>query len=276
MKSSIRLAIAATLVSISSASLNAAGLVSVSQNNVPNLDPLPPQIETLTLTEESFAFVDRTHELTSARFDPATGLLNTAGTGTLVGFPSYLLGAQYVANANDNRSAGTAPAEVDYRVTYTVDTPGTAYLLLDNRLNGTASDGTSSPNTTDPDLGGNLAWVLNEGWTRVNTGIMPNTVTGAPQADYVGIDEGASVASPDLRTHHDAGAGNGLNQFYAIYSKQITAPGTFTTSGIRQTVNAGNMYVVAYQPIPEPSTIVLAALGAIGVLVTGKRRRHVS
>src|SRR5687767_12714120 len=86
-------------------------LVSVSQNVVPNQDVLPPQIEATPLGEESFAYVDRTHELTSARVDPATGLLNTAATGNLVGFPSYLLGIQYVANANDNRSAGTAPAE---------------------------------------------------------------------------------------------------------------------------------------------------------------------
>jgi hypothetical protein len=267
MKFSLRSALT-ILTLLICGSANAQGLVSVSQNSVPNIDPVPPQVETLPLAEESFAFVDRTHEITAARVDPATGLLNTAATGNLIPFPAYLLGARYVANANDNRTAGTDAVLNDYRVTYTVNTPGTAYLLLDNRLDGTAGN-VSKTNTTDPDLGGNLAWVLNEGWTRVSTGIMPNG-----QADYLGLDEGATVASPDLRTHHDPGPGVGLNQFYAIYSRPITAAGTFTTSGIRQPAGSGNMYVVAFQAIPEPSTIALAALGGIALVVAGIRRRQ--
>jgi hypothetical protein len=244
-----------------------AGLINVSQSGT-NLDPIAPQIEPTPLGEESFAYVDRTHELTAARFNPATNLLDEPNTGTLVAFPSYLQGAQYVANANDNRSAGVAanPADTGYTVTYTTDTPGTAYLLLDNRLNGTADNGTSSPNDDDPDLGGNLVWVTRDGWQRVNTGIMPNG-----QADYVGFDEGATVASPDLRTHHDPGPGEGLNQFFAIYSKQFPA-GTFQTFGQRQTTNAGNMYVVAFQPIPEPATVGLLGVGLTGLAL--RRRRH--
>jgi hypothetical protein len=241
-----------------------AAITSVTQNTVPNLDPLPPQIELTPLGEESFVFVDRTHELTSARYDPATGLLNTAATGTLVGFPSYLNGVQYVANANDNRTAGTDAVLNDYLVTYTVDTPSFAYLLLDNRLDGTAGN-VSKTNTTDPNLGGNLAWVINDGWTRVNTGMMPNG-----QADYLGIDEGATVASPDLRTHHDLGPGISLNQFYAIYSKEVD--GSFVTRGIRQPTGSGNMYVVAVAPIPEPGTIGLIAVG-VGALLARRVRR---
>jgi hypothetical protein len=240
-------------------------ITSVTQNSVPNLDPLPPRIEPATLEEESFAFVDRTHELTSARYVPATGLLTTdATTGTLVGFPSYLIGAQYVANANDNRTAGTDSVLNDYLVTYTVDTPSIAYLLLDNRLDGAAGN-VSKTNTTDPNLGGNLAWVINDGWTRVNSGIMPNG-----QADYIGIDEGGTVAGPDARTHHDAGPGVSLNQFYAIYSKEVTD--SFVTRGIRQATGSGNMYVVAVVPIPEPGTIGLVAMGAAALLVRRSRR----
>ena len=247
-----------------------AAVISVTQNVVPNLDTLLPQIETLPLGEESFAFVDRTHELTSARFDPATGLLTTdVAIGTLVGFPSYLLGAQYVANANDNRTAGTSAALNDYMVTYRVDAPSIAYLLLDNRLNGTASN-VSDPNTDDPDLGGNLAWVLNGGWIRVNTGIMPNG-----QADYLGIDEGGSVASPDLRVHHDPGAGVGLNQFYAIYSKEVM-PGEFFTGGIKQATGSGNMYVVAVVAVPEPSTFALLGFGAAALVIYRRRKVRIS
>ncbi|HEY7120186.1 MAG TPA: hypothetical protein VH475_26600, partial [Tepidisphaeraceae bacterium] len=47
-----------------------AALISVSQNAVGNLDPIPPQVEATPLGEESFAFVDRSHELTSARYTP--------------------------------------------------------------------------------------------------------------------------------------------------------------------------------------------------------------
>jgi hypothetical protein len=268
MKFSIQRVLVVVFVLLACESARAQGLISVTQTTVPNLDPIAPQVEVTTLTEEAFAFVDRTHELTSARFDPATGLLNTAATGTLVGFPSYLLGAQYVANANDNRTAGTDAVLNDYRATYTVNTPGTAYLLLDNRLDGTAGN-VAKANTTDPNLGGNLVWVTAEGWTRVNTGIMPNG-----QADYLGIDEGGTVANAAARTHHDPGPGQSLNQFYAIYSRQITAPGTFTTSGIRQPTGSGNMYVVAFQPIPEPSTIAMAILGGFGIAAAVIRRRR--
>jgi hypothetical protein len=244
-----------------------AALISVSQNSVPNLDSVPPQIEALPLADESFAYVDRTHEITSARYDPTTGLLTTnATTGILVGFPSYLLGAQYVANANDNRSAGTNAEENDYLVTYTVDTPSIAYLLLDNRLDGTQSNATGSLNTTDPDLGGNLAWVLADGWTRVNTGIMPNG-----QADYLAIDEGTSVSGPGSRVHHDPGSGVSIENFFAIYQKQVPA-GTFTTGGIKQTTSAGNMYVVAVQPVPEPSTCLLLAVAGLMALAYCFRR----
>jgi hypothetical protein len=242
-----------------------AAVTSVSQNSVPGLDVLPPQIEATPLGEESFAYVDRTHELTSARVDATSGLLTTNAAGNLVGFPSYLLGAQVIANANDNRTAGTDAASNDYLVTYTVDTPSTAYLLLDNRLDGTASNATSSPNSTDPDLGGNLAWVLADGWTRVNTGMMPNG-----QADYIGIDEGGSVASPDLRTHHDAGPGVSLNQFFAIYSREVTD--SFVTRGIKQGTGSGNMYVVAVVPVPEPGAIGLVAAGAAALLARRARR----
>ncbi len=240
-------------------------VIAVKQTGTNNVSAVLPQVEAATLTEESFAFVDRTHELTSARFVPSTGVLTTDATGTLVGFPSYLLGLTYVANANNNRSAGLeTDTRGSYKVTYTVDRPSVAYLLLDNRLDGTAGN-VSKVNTTDPNLGGNLAWVVQDGWTRVTTGIMPNG-----QGDYIGIDEGGSVAGPADRTHHDPGAGIGLNNFYAIYKKNVT--GSFDTFSIRQPTGTGNMYVVAVAPIPEPSTVGLLALGFLSLLGVSRRR----
>jgi len=237
--------------------------------NAPNANL--PQIESLLLGEESWTFVDRTHELTSARFDPVTGLLATANTNTLVGFPSYLLGAQYVANANANRTAGDINTPNSYTVTYTLNGPATAYLLIDTRMDGQNSNATGKANTSDPSLGGSMAWVVTDGWLRVNTGIMPNG-----QADYLGIDEGRSVASPDLRDHTGsglvAGPGEGLNNFFAIYYRSFTAgPGSFETRGIRQSTGSGNMYVVAV--IPEPGTVSLLASGLL-LLGLGLRRHR--
>lgn len=242
-----------------------AAFTSVTQTGS-NLDPIAPMIEASPLQDEAFAYVDRTHELTSARFNPATGLLTTDGTGTLVGFPLYLIGLRYVSNANDNRAAGVAGDPNSYRVTYNIDTPSIAYLLLDNRLNGTGSNW-SNPNTSDPDLGGGLSWVTSGGWTRVNTGMMPNG-----QGDYIGIDEGGTVAGPDVRTHHDPGAGVGLNNFFSIYSKPVN--GSFDTFSVRQAAGNGNMYLVAISPIPEPGAFGLFSLGAIGLVGILRRARR--
>jgi len=247
-----------------------AALISVTQNTVPNQDPLSPQVEATPFGEEVFAYVDRTHELTAPRFDATTNALTTATTGNLVNLPSYLVGAQYVANANDNRAAGTTGAN-DYVVTYTVDTPGKAYLLLDNRLDGTNGN-VSKSNATDPDLGGVLSWVTNQGWTRVNTQISPGG-----QADYVGIDEGSTVNGPADRTHtgtgNVAGPGQGLNNFFAVYTKDIPAAGTFTTDGERVNAPGGNMYVVAFVSAPEPSGLLVLGLAGIAAMAR-RRRRH--
>ena len=193
--------------------------------------------------EDVDTFTDRTHEHNGAAFDTATNLLSTAGTN-IVPLPTYLLGNEYVTFANDGRDNNP------YNFQITTDVDSTFYLLLDNRLNGTAGN-TSSPNTSDPDLGGTLAWVLSDGWTRVNTGISPNG-----QADYTGIDEGGNAV----------GAGLGLNQFFSVYS--ITG----TVVDIKQQgIGGSNNYsVVIAENIPEPSSALLLSLAGLGLL---RRRR---
>lgn len=208
------------------------------------------------LVDEAFSYTTRTHEWTAARTD-AGGLLNTAATGTLQPFPAYLLNREYIQIANNNR------AVTDYSLNMTFTAPVRAYLLMDNRQNGLATGGKA--NTTDPDLTGQLAWVTADGWTRVNTGFMPNG-----QADYLGIDEGATVANEAARTHHDPGAGAGLNNFFAIYTKTFTAG---AKTGVAKAIGNGsnNMYGVVIAAVPEPTAGLLAIVAAFAA--GGLRRR---
>ena len=209
-------------------------------------DPLHPGTNVargLLFGEDALTFTDRTHEHNGAAFDPASNLLSVTGS-TIVPLPTYLVGNEYVTFANDGRDNNP------YNFNITTDVASTFYLLLDNRLNGTAGN-TSSPNSTDPDLGGTLSWVLTDGWTRVNTGISPGG-----QADYTGVDEGGN----------GVGAGQGLNQFYSVYSLSGITNVDIKVQGI----GGSNNYAVVIAPIPEPSSALLVGLAALGFL---RRRR---
>ena len=194
----------------------------------PNDPNSPGQTPTLTIVEtglggtpaaafilsEAFldtalAFVDRAHVHKAAAFDSGSNTLSTTGD-LIVPLPSYLIGQPYVKFANNARNLA------DYSATVTASEPVQWYLLLDNRTNGPEVS-TSSPNTTDPELGGSLQWVLDGGWQRVNTGISPDG-----QGDYTGVDEGGE---------------GGLNQFYAVY----TLPVASTEVTVSNTGVGGNM-----------------------------------
>ena len=144
--------------------------------------------------EESLTFSDRTHQHNGAAFDD-DGNLSTSGTQIIV-LPDYLVGGDYIRFANNARDNNPYSAFVE------ADATTTWYLLVDNRLDAVAGN-KNSPNSTDPVLGGNLQWIIDDGWQRVNTGISPNG-----QADYTGVDEGGNGFGP----------GQGLNQFYSVYS----------------------------------------------------------
>lgn len=218
------------------------------------------------LQDEAFVHANRTHEYTAVRTNPSTGVLSTDATHELQPFPSYLVGLEYIQVSNENRSVA------NYSLDVTLTEPAIAYLFLDNRLNGPLSN-VSSLSTTDPVLGGPLQWVIDDGWERVNTGFMPGG-----QADYLGIDEGVTVASEDLRNHTSTGlvggSGNGLNNFFAIYTKQFAA-GTHIGFTKQLGIGGGNMYGVAVAPVPEPSTLAIlfaAALAGLGAFrLRGKR-----
>jgi hypothetical protein len=217
-----------------------AGMVISSASN-----PGPGTPPNGALVDESWAYTDRTHELTAPRTN-AAGVLSTAATDTLRVFPYYLQGLEYIQTSNDNRDL------IDYRIDVTLSAPVTAFLFLDNRNNGPASLNNHAV-TDDPALGGPLQWVIDDGWTRVKSGQMPNN-----QSDYVGADEGDGLASnlASDRTHTSsanlvAGSGNGLNNFFAIYRKNFAA-GTHTGLTKQNGIAGANMYVVAVSPTLGP------------------------
>ena len=229
------------LVFISTAVVANAAIVAM---NEIGLDGDTPHILGNNFGEDSLTFSDRTHEHNGAAFDGG-GLLSTSGTN-IVPLPNYLLGGEYIRFANNARD------NVPYFAAALADRPTNWYLLVDNRLNGPAGN-TSSPNNSDPVLGGTLQWVSDFGWTRVNTGISPNG-----QADYTGVDEGGNAVGP----------GQGLNQFYSVY----TLPGSPLAANVNSNgIGGSNMIsLVAVEAIPEPSSIGLLALGMLAFM---RRRR---
>ncbi len=165
-----------------------------------------PAVIASGFAEDVDVFSDRTHEHNGAAFDGAA--LSTGGA-TVVPLPGYLLGGDYVRFANNARD------NAGYSAVVTADQPSDFYLLIDNRING-PSGSANSPNTSDPTLGGSLQWVLDGGWQRVNTGVSPG---GLP--DYTAIDESGD----------GVGAGQGLNQFCAVFLISNTTSVTVGNNG---------------------------------------------
>jgi hypothetical protein len=185
--------------------------------------------------EDSLTFSDRTHQHNGAAFN-AEGNLEANGE-TIVGLPDYLIGGDYILFANNARDNNP------YTATVTADKATSWYLLVDNRLDGEAGNRDSS-NTTDPVIAGTLQWITDDGWERVNTGISPNG-----QADYTGVDEGGD----------GEGAGQGLNQFYSVYS--LTSDSVSVLIG-GQGIGGSNMLSLVAKT--KSSTTVVADKGTWG------------
>jgi hypothetical protein len=194
--------------------------------------------------EDVLTFSDRTHQHNGAAFDDG-GTLSTSGTN-VVPLPDYLVGGEYVRFANDARDNG------DYSATVIADQPMTWYLLVDNRVNGPVGDN-SSPNSTDPELGGSLQWVIDGNWQRVNTGLSPNG-----QPDYTGVDEGGDGIGP----------GQGLNQFYSVFRFPLDINVvTVFNNGF------GGNNMISLVAVPEPTGLLLLSLGLMGLWITRRGRR---
>ena len=229
MKKMLRLLAAAIAVALtSSAPAAITGVVET------GLAADPAAIVGTAFGDGSLTYSDRTHVHRAAAFD-AGGVLAVGGTN-VVPLPAYLVGHPYVRFANGARE------NAGYSAVVTSDTPAVFYLLVDNRLDGPAGTGTKA-NTSDPILGGQLQWVIDGGWQRVNTGISPNG-----QADYTSIDEGNDGTR---------------NQFFSVYR----LPDPATTVTVRNNgINGQNNICVIAAPAPitgEPITAFTAAPTAI-------------
>ena len=157
----------------------------VRRNPDGNSGDTEPQIAPGTLKEDALCYVDRAHQYNS--------------------IPAYLIGAEYVLTANDDKDNGSHELDV------TLSEAATVYLFLDNRLqaSGTGTGGQG----VNPDLSG-MPWVAAMGFT--DTG------------NDIGIDE--------------AGDGD-IDNWSSVFSKKFPA-GTITLKGDPQGYG-GNMYGVA-------------------------------
>ncbi len=120
-------------------------ITSVAHRNTAAGAPEDPQIAPNPLDEDEPCFVDRVHQYNV--------------------IPAYLIGADYVMTANDNKGQSI------YELDITLSDNATLYLFIDNRMGGAAGGLGVAPIITG------MPWVTNLGFT--DTG------------DDIGIDEGA-------------------------------------------------------------------------------------
>lgn len=156
--------------------------------------------------------------------------------------PAYLVGKEYIMSGNDNRD------NANYRLDVMVNDSVRVYMLIDNRLGD--ADGATPPQFDAT----HMQWILDQGWAPTTNGL--NRKHDAAFPDEVPIDEGADGT---------------VNQYFSVYYKNFPA-GTFS---LFQADNTGqNMYGVLVMPmaIPEPSTLVLGALGLAGICLAHARR----
>lgn len=225
------------------------GVTSQRENDIGYYAISPPVMPSIVpFGEDVPCFTDRTHEYNGPRFDSATGLLSTTGD-TIGVMPPYLVGGEYVSSLNTNRD-NAAP----FGINVTIGAQNvTAYLLIDNRNGNT---GYTLPPTLGSGGAGLMAWVADDGWVQVNTGLSPNG-----QPDFVGYDEGSTITDFSARPHATTpgglayGPGEGLNQFATVYRKDFSAGSVIN---LKEQATGSNMYGLVV--VPNPRSPVCALL----------------
>ncbi|HUT46299.1 MAG TPA: LamG domain-containing protein [Sedimentisphaerales bacterium] len=133
------------LVALFAGSANAQFITSVAHRNTDADAPEEPEIAPSPLAEGELSFVDRTH--------------------VYVDIPEFILGAQYIKLANDNKNLST------YELDLTFGMNATLYVFVDNRMGGAAGGLGVAPNIDG------MGWLTDMGF--VDTG------------EDIGIDENA-------------------------------------------------------------------------------------
>jgi len=150
--------------------------------------------------EDALCMTDRIHEWN--------------GVSTNVPIPAYLLGAEYVVIANNNRDNVGLEIKVD------LNAPAWVYLLIDNRV----GDGDAS---NPPNLAAAMTWVTANGWTPVQRGL--NRTADATRPDEIGYDENGDVS---------------INQVASVYARLVTTPSVT----LFDMLEGRNMYGVVVAP----------------------------
>jgi len=160
--------------------------------------PEAPQIATNPLREDALSYVDRTHQYNEV--------------------PAFLVGAQYVMLANDNKGQGT------YQLDVTLSKNATIYVFVDNRMGGGA--GTKGVN---PIITG-MPWLTTLGFVDTGEDI------GIDESGDGGINNYSSVFAAEVKagtiTLGGDTAGHGGNMY-----------------GVAALPRAGGNQ--AYDPVPE-------------------------
>jgi len=148
--------------------------------------------------EDVAVYVDRNHQ-----YNGATAALP---------IPTYLLGGEYIMSGNDNRD------NASYQLDISVSDAAIAYLLVDNRLiDGDGANPPNYPEGVDPaGWASAMTWLSVEGLSTGADGLQSNRRSDVP--DEIAIDEAGDGTGP----------GNGINQYYSVYSKSSWHRGLFS------------------------------------------------
>jgi hypothetical protein len=195
--------------------------------------------------EDVLAMTDRLHEWNA---------VGTNGVTTNnIPLPGYLVGAEYVLIANNNRD------NPNLTVTVELASPAWVYLLIDNRIG-------DNDAATPPDFTSLMTWVVSEGWMPVTNGLNRTSSKSVP--DEVGWDENGDGS---------------INQYGSVYRKLVTSGsvtvrqqgesrdmyGVVVASSLVETVSVTNGDPVSERPEPRFTTQNLDLVnGTSGMIYT--------